>query len=353
MVSCLRKVICVSIIISYQFSFFNLASAQEIRVAAGGGYMLPNNMQYSSFSSPTYGLGAAVLWRAEGDSYWEQFWNHPSFGLKALYTRVPHSVAGDWFGVEGLMVNPFGSRWEWQLGLGLSCYTRPFQFTGDSNNVFIGSMLNCLIDLGVGYRFGDRTRLSLRLLHTSNGMLMRPNMGLNYLQADLEFGFPTSPNPEARIPHSDLSEDPIPPSEEWSVALSGGAAMSRDSLTEGYFPCYDLTFYYQRYVSPVVAFGGAIDLWYNGSHRPLVGRDESDYRLPLYLSGMATAELFWGALSIKAGVGLVVAASNQVSIPVYERLGAYYNFGRNYLGVALNAHSGRIEFIEWTYGRRF
>ena len=68
---------------------------------------------------------------------------------------------------------------------------------------------------------------------------------------------------------------------------------------------------------------------------------------------MGVVELFWGPLSIKAGIGLVVAASNQVTIPIYESVGAYYNFGRNFVGVALNANAGRIEFIEWTYGRRF
>ena len=81
-------------------------------------------------------------------------------------------------------------------------------------------------------------------------------------------------------------------------------------------------------------------------------KDGSDYRLPLYLRGMGVMEFFWGPLSLKAGVGLVMVASKEVTLPVYERVGAYYNFGRNYVGVALNATAGRIEFIEWTYGRR-
>ena len=42
-----------------------------------------------------------------------------------------------------------------------------------------------------------------------------------------------------------------------------------------------------------------------------------------------------------------------MTTPFYERSGAYYNFGKNYVGVAVNAHGGRVEFIEWTYGRRF
>ena len=50
---------------------------------------------------------------------------------------------------------------------------------------------------------------------------------------------------------------------------------------------------------------------------------------------------------------IIIVVSPQVTIPFYERVGAYYNFGNNYRGVAVNAHGGRVEFIEWTYGRRF
>jgi hypothetical protein len=31
----------------------------------------------------------------------------------------------------------------------------------------------------------------------------------------------------------------------------------------------------------------------------------------------------------------------------------FYNFGHRYTGISLNAHGGRVEFIEWTYGVRF
>ena len=314
--------------------------------------MMPNNMKYSQYSSLTYGLDVAVMWRPQGDNYWQRFWNWPLFGVKASYTRAPNSVAGNWFGIEGLMVNPLGNRWEWQLGLGLSCYSHPYERTADTNNIFIGSYLNCLIDVALCYRFSDDATLSLRLLHTSNGMLRRPNLGLNYLQLDLAWNLGT-PRPQPDTNHFSPLTFHLSPSSEWSVAFSGGAAMSRHPSTEGYFPCYDITFYFQRYANPVFSFGGAIDLWYNTGYTKFIDIDESNYRLPVYLSGMGVVELFWGPLSIKAGIGLVVAASNQVTIPIYERVGAYYNFGRNFVGVALNANAGRIEFIEWTYGRRF
>ena len=52
-------------------------------------------------------------------------------------------------------------------------------------------------------------------------------------------------------------------------------------------------------------------------------------------------------------MGPQLIVSSFVTIPIYERLGAYYNWGSNYVGVAVNAHAAKAEFIEWSYGRRF
>ena len=335
-------------------AFAGRGSAQSWRVAVDGGYMMTNNSQFSQYNSPTYGLDASLLWRPEGNAYWQRFWKWPSFGLKGSYARIPNCPAGDRFGLVGLLVNPLGDGWEWQLGLGLSFYTKPYQLTGDTSNIFIGSLVNCLIDVGIGYHITDDILLSLRLLHTSNGMLMRPNQGLNYLQVDLGWKFG---NEEVKMKNEELVNeveyDEVAGRREWSVALSGGAVMARDSLMDGYYPCYDLSIYFQQYKSSVFAFGGAVDLWFNGSDWNHIRRDESAYRIPLYLSGMGVMEFFWGPLSLKTGLGLVVVSSNQVTIPFYERVGVYYNTGRNFMGVALNAHGGRIEFIEWTFGWRF
>ena len=94
-------------------------------------------------------------------------------------------------------------------------------------------------------------------------------------------------------------------------------------------------------------------MWYNGSDHQLLKEAGNPYLLPLYLSAMATAEVFWGPVSLRLGLGSLVMGSTQISIPYYERVALYYNFGRQYVGVSLNAHGGRVEFIEWTYGIRF
>ena len=319
-------------------------------VSLNGGYMMPNNSAYRANASPTFGLDITWWGRGIDTAYWRAHRGYPFFGLKGSYAHIPNSIAGDRFGLTGQLRQPlFGSRrWEWSVGLGLSAYTRPRSITGDTNNIFIGSLINCLIDIGITYRPAERFFVSGRVLHTSNGMLMWPNMGLNYFQVDVGYTF------GCREPRQyPAAGNPNAPKSEIGIAFSPGMVMSRDQDFDGYYFCYDLSLYYQKYVSPLFAFGGAVDLWYNTNDTKHLEREEGVYKMPLYLSAMAMAELFWGPVSLKAGVGPNIVVSPQVTIPFYERVGVYYNFGRNYAGVAVNAHGGRVEFIEWTYGHRF
>ncbi|MBQ2510554.1 MAG: acyloxyacyl hydrolase [Bacteroidales bacterium] len=330
----------------------------EARFSFNAGYMMTNNSTFAQYNTATYGIDGVLLWRPHGDSYWQHFWKWPYFGVKGSFAAIPHCPAGHRFGLTGLLVGEIAPRLEWQVGLGLSFYTKPHQFTHDTTNIFIGSFVNCFIDIGTAYRLSDQLLLSLRILHTSNGMLMRPNQGLNFFQADVAWRIPVRGNtlhvPQCYNQQSAVSSQHAEfKNDEWSVAIALGTVMSRDSAATGYFPCFDISAYYQRYLTPTFAYGAAIDLWSNFSDaRPLINNHAS-YRIPLYLSALATAEAFFGPLSIKAGLGPVILSSYRVTIPFYERVGAYYNFGNNYTGVALNAHGGRIEFIEWTFGHRF
>lgn len=324
----------------------------SVEVTLNGGYMMPNNSQYSNFNSATFGTDVTLWWRNYRNDYWRWKRGFPSVGLRASYAHIPNSVAGDRFGLTSLLGGRIGERWNYSVGLGLSAYTRPRSITGDTTNIFIGSLINCLIDVGVTYQPLQDWLLGFRVLHTSNGMLKWPNMGLNYLQFDVGYRFPVK-----QFNGTIITQEPNYPEgfskREWNVALSLGTVMSRDREFSGYYPCYDLSLYYQKNTSPVFSFGGGLDLWYNGVDRRHILREEGVYRMPFYLSAIGIMEFHWGHMSLKTGIGTIILGSFQVTNPIYERVGGYYNFGNNYVGVAMNAHAGRIEFIEWTYGRRF
>ena len=265
------------------------------------------------------------------------------------FAYIPQSMSGHRIGLEYLVRGPFNRKLDYHFGFGFSYYTKSKYFTHDEDNIFITTLLSCLINLGVDYHFTDRLTANFSFIHSSNGLLNRPNKGLNYLQFGVGYLI-------GKMGKESIGEDLLPRPEfnrnEFNIAFQGGFAMSRDMLVEGLHPCYDLSLNYQYYLDPVVAVGGTLDFWYNGTHTDFMKEYKIDYAIPCYVSALAYLEGFWGALSLKGGIGPVLLASPCVYINFYERLGVYYNFGNNYVGVALNAHAGMIEFIELCYGIR-
>ena len=326
--------------------------SQSLEISVGMGYMMTHDNGYSNFNTFSFGFETTWWYRSFHDDYWRRSRQYPAFGGRASWHRIPKGIAGDRLGIELLLLQPINDKFEYSIGLGFSAYTHPYSCTGDTLNLFIGSLVNCLIDIGVTYRPSDHLFLSLRLLHTSNGMLYRPNQGLNFIQFDFGYTIGTLYPSELRLPTT--FDIPTFEEKEIGLALSFGTVMSRRKKQHGYFPCYDLSLNYMHYLSPIFSIGGTLDFWYNFVDRMPILHKHDLHNVPVYFSALCAFESFLGPLSIKAGIGPVVIVSDEVSIPFYERVGLYYNFSRRhqYLGIALNAHAGRIEFIEWTLGFR-
>lgn len=318
-------------------------------VSLTGGYMTPNNFNMPEYSAWTVGGDVALFHRRDENLWWIQRRRNPLMGVKLSFAYIPQSMSGHRIGLEYLVRGPFNRKLDYHFGFGFSYYTKSKYFTHDEDNIFITTLLSCLINLGVDYHFTDRLTANFSFIHSSNGLLNRPNKGLNYLQFGVGYLI-------GKMGKESIGEDLLPRPEfnrnEFNIAFQGGFAMSRDMLVEGLHPCYDLSLNYQYYLDPVVAVGGTLDFWYNGTHTDFMKEYKIDYAIPCYVSALAYLEGFWGALSLKGGIGPVLLASPCVYINFYERLGVYYNFGNNYVGVALNAHAGMVEFIELCYGIR-
>jgi hypothetical protein len=332
-----------------------LSQNHHWEIGLNGSYAAPNNFDMMDYACGAVSVDATWLSRPTGNEYWRLYKHYPAFGFRGSFAYAPAAIYGHRFGLEGVVRAPLGKWFEYNLGVGLSTFTKAQCFTGDQENIFISSAVSCLIDVGLMFRLGDRMLINASLLHSSNGMLYKPNKGLNFLQLGVAVKLGNEYEKELDWMHSRDLIDSVPlfPTREWGVAFSPGLVMSRDDLMDGYYPCYDLTLYYQRYAHPVLAYGGAIDLWFTGSDWRLLRREENFYNIPIYLSAMGVLEFFWGDLSLKLGAGPVIISSTRQVTPFCERVGVYYNFGKHYVGAGINAHGGRIEFIEWTIGRRF
>lgn len=317
--------------------------------SAAGSYMMANNFNMPEVNRPACGVEVAYMHRTDGSQEWHLLRRQPSFGLKGSFTYIVDGAAGHRFGLVGVIKAPLGHTLDYHLALGLAYFTKPYCLTHDTNNIFISSIVSCLIDIGLDWNMSDNLFLTASFLHSSNGMLYRPNKGFNFLQMGIGYRVLPSKLP-ARY------EGAVQPL-QWhrhkvGFTLSNGLAMSRHLMQDGHAPCYDLSLNYQYYLSPIVAVGATADFWYNHNHTWQLPRYHDRYPLPVYFNLQANCEGFWGPVSLKVGVGGVLLTSSLVGKRIYERVGVYYNWADRYAGIGLNARAGFAEFIELSYGRR-
>lgn len=330
------------------------AKAQNVSIegTVTGAYVMPNNFNMPEYNRGSFGIEMAVWHRLVNDETWRRLRNWPSFGLKCSFLVIPDGTAGNRLGIVGIVKAPLWWRIDYSLGVGLSSFSRPYCLTHDPENIFISSWVNCLIDVGLRFNVTDRLSVETSFLHSSNGNMYRPNKGLNFLQVGV--GYTLLQSGSNGLPIPVLNTDTLPSGfHEVGFTLSNGIVMSRHQLQQGYYPCYDLALNWLYYVGSLVAVGATADFWYNYSYTWMTYANHYRNILPVYVGLQGVCEGHWGPFSLRVGLGWIPLASQCVGVRVYERVGAYYNWRNNYVGVGLNARAGMIEFVEWGYGYRF
>ena len=346
------------------------AQPRAYQVSGLGGYTLPNNDDYGYIASCDFGVAFDAIWDFGTDSQWKSLRPDTQFGLRASFLYCDNPIAGHRFALEGTMRNTILGRFnnqhklQWLLNFGLSCFTNPYERTQNEENIFIGSYLNCMIDVGLDYRFGlsngDAISLAFMLAHSSNGYLKKPNQGLNLLQ--LEFGYQFSNQQihtegNARTLQSDLmivNDNSQLNNSHFFLSLSPAIVKARYPFSaDPYYFAYTFQTGYLYALSDKRMVGASLDFMYNFSHSDIARSKGVDVPFPLYLGACADYETYWGPLSIRLAMGCYLHKSELESIPVYERVGAYYHFGkslRQFAGISLKAHYAHVDYIEWTYG---
>ncbi|MCQ2298539.1 MAG: acyloxyacyl hydrolase [Bacteroidales bacterium] len=340
----------------------SLLFAQQWGLSATGGYTLPNKSEWDYIGGPNYGVDVSVRWRTSGEETWQRLWRRPSFGLRANFAYIPDGIAGNRIGIAGFMTNPLwndhgkGSL-AWELDFGLSGYTLPYRVSHNEQNYFIGSYLNCLIHAGLEYkqpfRDGSAIVLAAKLVHSSNGYILKPNQGLNFLQVDMGYLLPAS----SQMVVSPQPVVDLKPGHPLYLSLSyaGGLVQARYSgPAKNYYYCHTAEAALMWRAAERVALGGGVDYSYNYSQLELQRWWNDDYTYPFYLCYFGSIEPYWGNMSVRISAGGYLLKSQNphvVSLPFFERVGLYYHFPKNIFGgVSLRAYAAHIDFIEFTLG---
>lgn len=305
--------------------------------------------------SPTAGIDVAALWQQTDTSvFWHRFWGYPFMGIRANYAHIWHSPAGHRFGLAGTLQGPLIGPLHWTYSVGLSAYTRPYSVTHDTANIFIGSHLNCLIDIGLLYNLplSDRLALTaaLKIVHSSNGYLYKPNHGLNYLQLDIALRYQavSSQQPAVSTGRRPLTDPHFSPYGRPFILIAPAAVMSRydppDSIR--FHPAYTLQLGYIRHPHPCFNYGAALDLSYNFSH----SSQPTAPRLPVYPAATLFGDCLWGPLTLRVGLAHYLHRYPLNWSQYYERVALYYRLNPHHMvGVGMKVHDDHIDFVEWSY----
>ena len=379
------------------FSFSGAAFSQTARpshtLSLSGGVTVPNSSQYDYIGAFDLGVDYTIEWRMNGPQYWKRFWKQPLFGLQFEYLHTNNPIAGQRFGAAFSMRNDiWNSRSSnqaikqsgnqshthslyWFLDAGCSFYTNPFERTPNEQNDFIGSYVNCLFNLGLGYSVSFKNNSALlinaRFSHSSNGYVKVPNHGLNYLLMSVGYRMPQKIRFQDTLSSSasfDLGDNIVRRVMTSEFSSSTHSFMSHriwlsfapaivhirwEPPPQDYYFAYTGQIGYMFYPTSTIGFGLNLDVMYNYSHLYIV---KTYYKvkptLP-YVGAAASIEPRWGPLSIRLSAGYYLVKSPAVTIPIYERLGLFYHFGKSlsqFAGVSIKAHAAHADYIEWHYG---
>lgn len=358
-------------------------------VSATAGYTIPNAAKWKYVGGFGGGLDCAVRWRTDGSMEWHRLWHMPSMGLRANWNHQPGGIAGERFGLAAFLQSPIplnltdNNMLAWELDFGLSAYTKPYELTHAPLNEHIGSYHNCLIQAGLTYTHSIAAGglvCALKIVHTSNGYLMRPNQGLNYLQGEIGWQLPstgvqqrTEASGEPTHQHINLSTDKqinistyqlINLSTEnhkrhlWFLSYAPGVVQPRYTGSKHqYYYAHTAEAGWAYALSPRLLAGAAADLMYNFSHDELIEFNHDPYPLPFYGGVSLFAEPLWGPLSLRLALGCYLLKSQQPANELYNRAGLFYQLpcrgkAKPYIGVAMKNHAAHIDYVEWHFGVR-
>ena len=333
-------------------------------------YTVPNSEEWSYISDVGGGLDIAMyqLCRINylspyADTLSNRMFTH---GMRANFTYFPNDIAGQRIGVTGFICEPLLGNYTHGLDLEMDCglafFTNPFVRTANPQNVFIGSYLNCLIQLGLSYHHsyasGYGITLAAKFSHSSNGYLLKPNKGLNYLQAELGLRWPSRHGylrvHNLSVDSSDFNRSSI------FASYAPGIVMPRwEGASQKYFYAHTARLGWMYNINPKRAVGLNLDITYNFSHTAIIQHYNNDYKLPFYVGLAAAYETNFYNYTLHVAMARYLLRSTHGTTPFYERVGIFYNIPNNgrrlrhFVGVSLKSHMAHIDFIEWHYGIKF
>ncbi len=336
-----------------------------LQVDFESGGMLPNNEEVRQNFDPNQfnGINFRLGWQTRRGFY-NKLYNYPIYGIGFYSSKFKYKEFGNPYAIYGFVAIPLRerslNRWNfsYRIGFGVASNFKHFDEESNPLNILIGSRRNCYIDFGAQahYTLNDHLTLNagLSFHHFSNGATQLPNKGLNLAPASLSLTYIPGARKlhfENATPHAPIEYIPA----EWHIVFAAGARqMNMDDPTR-YFKA-GLGLYRTKTLGYKWKLGAGVDVFYSstGTFPEYAGSRKNQFSQmfslapAFYVDHVLTEKLY-----INGGIGVYLHRneSNGEKTNYYERLGLRYKLTEKLFGgVAIKAHGGSADFIEFTTG---
>jgi hypothetical protein len=287
-----------------------------------------------------------------------QLYNFPRIGVSAQYFIMdPKKPLGNMLGIyphiSFVLLRNKRQELNFRVGWGLGYIERRFNLENNYKNNLISTRINYTLSGRLNYTFkAGRYNINtgIGLLHFSNGGMKVPNLGINVPTFHLGIGLMPKESPE-------LIKDSLPPfKRSYNLYLSTSGGIKRIYPVEG--PAYFLSstsLYAGRTLNRKSTINLGIDMMYDPSGKHAFKGDISGIKWINMKWGITAGhELSFSRITLLTQMGFYIYNPMKLAKPVYQRYGLKYYINKNYfMGVAMRAHFGTADVVEWSLGVKF
>jgi hypothetical protein len=354
--------------------FATTCSAQNIiGISTLQGKILKHSKKIN-YNPPTYSYNVELQYfkKTTGNKYWHHAFGMPTVGLMALVNNYNDSVLGATYVLAPTIQFTLWQQARWNIHLrtaaGPAIATQYWQrkTLSDTFANYLGSRLNMygLLQFGAEYRASKNVSFigGIALNHVSNGAMLKPNLGINLIGANIAMRYHI--NPVEQETYTTFETDA--PENYFGVDIK--LAASANEYGNGNGP-----------MLPVYYSGIFANYTLRGKHKFILGLD-FDYNKKTEIYIRATSQeynsLFWsssvlalvagdelqlGKFSIPMQLGVYVTSTKYNFRSYYQRFGVYYRpwfFTEGWLkglyaGPMLKSAGSVAEYIDWQVGYHY
>ena len=289
---------------------------------------------------------------------WATYYRNPDIGFAYYYADLKwDDVLGNVSAIYTFISLPVSSNKfinsNYYVETGVSILSEHFDVDNNYYNIAIGSAINFYFSTGIdlNIRVNDNLYLTtgVSLKHFSNGVVKKPNKGINLIQANAGMKYYLSnTNPQS----NDIKN--IVRQKYFSLIAIGNVGVKQIYPPGGVnFLIASSNFEAIAYISSKRSISIGYDLFYDGSigtrmkTKDYISDDEfKNLRQGIHL-GFNT---HFGPAVFSFQVGSYVFLNWNDDEPIYSRLNMRYHHKRLIYSLSLKTHYGRADYIEWGIG---